>query len=508
MARLFAVVVYRVAPLAGIVASVGCAQIAGIDQTSGSARAVDSIVVTRQSIGATVVNAPLDITGFDATYFPARPGAAGEFDRVVASHGASPGIWTTQLHEPAAVQFTLPDVPVPIPRLYAFPSHQLQVLHAVLEHPGAAPAPDTATFTVTAPLDTAITAADSFQTYVVGAWLVRGFTAAEAPAGAVQIGPVTYGFVAGNSVAGHASPDRVTAQDAFLILRYAGGGLTGVATTAAPVDQSAATTTVTMQAMAPVVQDQTLNLTLAATLTSRYGRVAPAHPGNTLAISWNLVAAPGYQIASNAGPVLRSGTLTAIDTGLTATYGNPFAARGWHTIFTLATSVSRVYTAPGTMASISLFAAMNQFAEPTTKLTIDLPAGLPYAVALDGTPLTSDTPPLTIKPPSQFVRVTFVTDTPGGPTVPSADLYNLQVWDLSPNPTVPTALDRRLVFQAASNAASFLLPPEVLQPGHSYTLRALATLGGYPALGDGNFVMRNLPLAQSFLDSGVVTVMP
>lgn len=505
MGRLSAVVVSAVPVAFGAVASASCAQIAGIEQTSGNARPTDSVTVTRLSIGTTPTPAPLDLGRLQATYFVANAASATGVDRVVADANATAGTWSTKLYDPAPVEFTLPDMPAPIPRLFAFPNHQLRVLYGVLEHPNPAPAPDGATFSVTTPLDAAITAADSFQTYVVGAWLARNFVAGEFAVGAAQIGPVTYGFAAGNSVAGRPRPDQVTPQDAFLILRYSGGGLTGVAE-APPVDQTGAATIVTTAAMLPVPQDQTLDVKFnPSTLTMRYGAVRPSLT-TAPTMNWGLVAAPGYKTATNAGPALRSGTLALTDPGVSAKYGNPFAARGWNAMFVLATSESRPYTAPGTMASISLVAGMNQFIEPSPGIELKLPAGLPIVITLDGSPLSSDGLP--IKPPSKFVRVTFLTDTPGGPTEPSVTLYNLQVFDLVPDATAPTVLDRILVLSAASNAASFDLPPDLFQMGHSYTLRALATLGGYPAAGNGDFVTRELPLAQSFLDSGVVTVTP
>ncbi|HEX7836902.1 MAG TPA: hypothetical protein VF469_05535 [Kofleriaceae bacterium] len=488
----------------GAVASVSCAQIAGIEEASGSARPVDSVAVTRLSIGATLTQAPLDLGSFTATYFVANAASPTGFDRVMANASATAGMWSTKLYDPAPVEFMLPDVPAPLPRLFSFPSHQLQVLYGVLEHPNPVPAPDGATFTVTAPLDTAITAADSFQTYVVGAWLARNFVAGEFAVGATSIGPVTYGFAAANSVAGRPKPDQVTPADAFLILRYAAGGLTGVAE-ATGVDQSGAATTVTAPAMVAVPQDQTLDVKIApAMLMNRYGFVRPAV--GSLVMNWNLVAAPGYRTATNAGPSLHNGSLTAAEVGVTLKYGNPFAARGWNAMFVLGTSESRVYTAPGTTASLSLVAGLNQFIEPSPGFQLTLPAGLPILVKVDGALVSSDGQ--MIKQPSKFVQVTFVTDTPGGASDPSATFYELQVWDLVPNPMVATTLDRHLVLAAASSEARFDLPPDVFQMGHSYTLRAITELGGFPAIGGGNFAMRELPLAQSYLDSPVITVTP
>src|SRR5213078_2945477 len=145
-------------PVIAFATAMGCAQLAGIDDTNGSRRPPDSLEVTRLSVGVTQDQTPLDLGGLTATYFVARGDAT--FDRIPASLSPDASKWTTKLYDPAPVQFTLPDLPAPIPRLFAFPVPRLQVLYGVLEHPGRIAAPDGATFTVTAPLDVPIAATD------------------------------------------------------------------------------------------------------------------------------------------------------------------------------------------------------------------------------------------------------------------------------------------------------------------------------------------------------------
>src|SRR5712692_7319720 len=94
--------VVRAVPILGVIAGAGCAQLAGIDETTGNGRPVDSLAVTRVSIGAIVEPNPLDLTGLNATYLVGRADASG-FDRVPAT--ANPGKWTSKLYAPAAVQF-------------------------------------------------------------------------------------------------------------------------------------------------------------------------------------------------------------------------------------------------------------------------------------------------------------------------------------------------------------------------------------------------------------------
>jgi len=86
-----------------------------------------------------------------------------------------------------------------------------------------------------------------------------------------------------------------------------------------------------------------------------------------------------------------------------------------------------------------------------------------------------------------------------------ATLYSLAVFDIVV-PAMATAPVRILTFSAASNQAKFALPPELFLPGHFYTLRVVATLGGFPGIDDGDFTVRDLPLAQGYLDSAVFAV--
>ena len=86
-------------------------------------------------------------------------------------------------------------------------------------------------------------------------------------------------------------------------------------------------------------------------------------------------------------------------------------------------------------------------------------------------------------------------------------LYGLQIHDLVPN-MAGTAVEVRVVFVGTSNEPRFNVPPDIFQADHQYSIRALTTLNGHPGAGTGNFVDRELPLAQSFLDSAVFKVMP
>jgi hypothetical protein len=531
-------VLYRVLPAAVGAAAIGCAQLVGIENTVGPG---DSIAVTRLSIGIKVVQALVDPAEVSATYLVASRDPSG-YEEVSPVPDPSHGRLTTQLRTPAPVEFTLKGDATPLRRLFAFPGPPLSVLdfspnpatsatdiarfgntlYGVREHPGRQDAPMGATFAVSTALDAAVAAGQSFQVYVVGAWLQHVFAGTEAPmVGAAQLAQA-FSFTAANSVSGRPQVDQITTDDAFLILRYTGSALTGVAE-AMPVTQSdmaGAMTTPTfllpMASVAPGMLSPTFSASvMPGGIAERYKNVRPgvaAPPA--VQIAWSLVAAPGYTVASNAGPVLQSGTVAMTDTGVSVSYENPFAMRGWNTIFTLATSVSRVYMAPlgpmGMPVPVTLFAGMNQFLEPppttATPVPLDLPAGLPQVITIGSTVLATDNAFIK-KQLTQFFNVSFTVDAPSSTADQGPRSYQLQLFDLVFNPATMT-VDRVLVFAAAGKDPAFAVPPGLFEVGHSYTLRALSTLGGSPGTEQGELLHPQLPLAQSYLDSGTFTVTP
>ncbi|HEY0189929.1 MAG TPA: hypothetical protein VGC42_02325 [Kofleriaceae bacterium] len=486
----------------GGLALAGCAQLAGLDTTSGvgsgsgSQQAVDTLVIERMSVGATMITAPLDLTGLTANYLV---GDAAAPTRMAATSPAA-GTWQAPLAAAAPVEFTLPDQPTPpapIPRLYAFPTPTLKLLFAPLEHPSPTPAPPTpANIALTVPLDAPTAATDSFLIYTVGSWTSRGITAAELPvAGSTTIGPFTYDFQTSGSITGRPL-ERITSKDAYLVLRYTGSTLTGVSQAGA-FDQTG-TDTVMTSMMAPVTAapggDVAVNPTMIA---QRYAALRPAVSG--VVMNWSVSAAPGYKIASNAGPLLAGAPVATTDTSISLSFANPFVGRGWNAVLTLGTAASRTYTPAGMTASIVLSASMNHFLIPAAGDVADLPAGLPLTLMFNGAALTTDG--TEIPTPTSPVRITLTTDKP------AATVYTLQLLDILPNAD-NTALGLHVVYVAASDQPSFSLPPEAFKTGHMYTLRTFSTVGGYPSIASGDLTDRALPLAQAFFDSAVIKVMP
>jgi len=506
MGRVLPVVAIRT--MSGLVATVissgGCAQLAGIDNTNNTGLA-DSVVVKRMSIGASVTTAPLDLTGLTAKYYP-DPAAA-----PVVAKTSEAGTWTAQLAAPAPVELTLPPEPAPVrgPRLMAFPNAALQVLYPVLEHPNPQPAPDGATIKLTVPLDLATAGAETFEVFTVGSWTTRAFAPAELPAvGAMQIGPVSYDFDTSQVLSDRSQLDALKAEDAFLVLRYAGNALTGVAEAMLTHDQMA-DEELTTGTMVAVAADQPFNATFdGAAVAARYATVKPAVT-KLEKMSWQLVAAPGYLIGSDTGPLLQHGGLTVDETAFpTVMYANPFAGLGWNTLFTMATSYSRTFTPAGATASVTLSAGMGQAFAPdptaTTPAALDLPGALPTRISLDAIQLTADGQ--TVAQPQKPVTVTFTTDNASG------TLYGVQVLELvevqvSEMPVV-TEIQRKLVYVAEATAPSFTLRPTVFQAGKNYVLQAHVISGGYPNIATGDLVTRSLPFVHAFLDSAVFSVTP
>lgn len=488
----------------------GCAQLAGIDSTNGDGRAGNSVALTRASIGTSVVKSPADLTGLQATYLVASSAPDG-FDRVDADPAPGGNQWTSKLHEPQPVELTLPQpVDLTLPdsaarplQLLSYDAQNLALQYPVLEHPAPQAAPDGAMFSIT-PLNTAVGANDLFTAYVVGAWLKRPFSATEIVPGSATIAAPAFSFVASNSLTGRPQIDLVTTQDTFLLLRYVGTALTGVAEAAA-FGQVVPSTTVTTGDMTDVTTDQILQVTFnASNFAARLAAARPA-PAAAAMMGWTLDASPGYALADTTGPELHGfTTIGPMDTGVNGVaYGNPFAARGWNTTLTVTASASRSY--PASPPNFPLVNAMTQILEPAAGADIELSAGLPINITIDGTRLSVDGQ--TIAPPTKPVEVSFTTDITTAPTAPNAQIFALQMIDLlvdmttgAPNPTIVLAM--------SGDTATFRIPPELFQAGHLYTLRAFSTVTPLAGLAQGDLTIRSLPFAQSYSDSAAFTVTP
>lgn len=477
---------------------VGCAQLAGIDETSGpGADSRVSLKMERISIGATVVRAPMDLTGLAAEYLVADDVAEDGYQHVPAdlleldTWSAAVGTGTP------AIRFFTPDYPDAISRILDFPQRVYLGLFGAMEHPNPQPAPPGATLTVRATLPTGFAATESFQLYTLGSWSVRGFPAGELPAvGATAFGPVTFPFSAATSLSGRPL-EKITPADAVLLLRYVGNKLTGVME-AAPFEQTGMDTLMgTMTAVAPA---ETLAIQVGppASVAARFAPARPALPNVSMA--WYLHAAPGYEVANDNGPLLNAAGVAMADTGMVSqTYGNPFVAKGWPTVLTWTTVAARTYKPAAQTLSIDLHAGLFQVVKPAGGMVLDLPVGLPEVISIDGMPLSTDG--LTVAKPTRPAEVTFVV----GAAMDT--FYQLQVYEIVPN-MGSTALTQKLVMSTAGLEPKLVVPADTFVAGHAYSLRAICVQGGHPGLAEGDFTRRELPIAVGYLDSGVFTVNP
>src|SRR5215813_2600670 len=106
----------RVASVWLLVSLGGCAQLFGIDDTTGPTGGDDApppattLAYTRISIGANAVRAPLDVTANTATYIPPDATDPSGIRRVPTTLVGT-NEWTAPLTAAAPVFFDLPDFP-------------------------------------------------------------------------------------------------------------------------------------------------------------------------------------------------------------------------------------------------------------------------------------------------------------------------------------------------------------------------------------------------------------
>jgi hypothetical protein len=470
----------------------GCAQLFGIDTTSGNG--IDApgpgvhATIQRVSIGATTVTTAFDQAQTMDTLTFLDPDGTGGY-RKVPGTVISTGSWQADLATGnPVVDFTL----FGGRHLWAFPTRDLHVATAQLEHPNAeAPAP--AAQLVTSVAVPAVTTGDSFQIMAVGAWAVHDLTGMEAPAMSATTVAISIPYASFAPMAPAPAIKRIVPDDQVLLLRHNGTTLTGVFQTSFDqTDSNMLTGT-----MANVTQDGTLDANVnPSQLQTRYAAVRPAVSG--LAMSWSLNAAPGFTQLVNAGPGLASGSIAVATTKISASYGNPFTSLGWNELLTYATSESRVVTLP-TGEMLTLSAAANTYTAPSPNMTLDLPAGLPQTISIDQTPLSSDNMTVSLDP-TKYAHVTIVADHPTN-TVYQASLYEV----LSTSPT--TAQIKFVVEALTSDPQAMFLPPDAFQAGHTYTIAAGTFQGGYPNAMLGDLATTTPPFNQAYTFSGVFTVM-
>lgn len=477
----------------------GCAQLAGIDETSGPAGdggdgpppGQVQLSWERISLGTTVERSPMDLTGQTASYLVPSAAAAMGFERVMPALQGS--TWVSDLTMPAPIEFTLPDYPAPLTRIWDVDVPALTGGYVVLEHPDPQPPPEGATLAMAVTSDVAFTGAEAYQLFTVGAWTQRGL-APPALAGEVTLDPTPFPYSTTSSIGGRPHI-ALSPADAVFVLRYAGNQLQAVLE-APPFAQTAADTIT--GALTPIALDQSLGITFDyATIAARFGVVSPAPAAPNMAMY--LRAAPGGALGSDTGI-----QLDAIGVGpetvnpIASTYGNPFAARGWPTTMTLVATASRTYTPPSLPFPVGLASQLVEVAAPVSGMTASFAAGFPTRIAIGGTLLTIDG--VEVTQPTQPVDVTFLTSSTAN------TYYAMNLFEVAANATGDGAV-RNFVVQIVSREQRFSIPPQYLAAGKLYNVRVFVHQGFATGASTGD-LRPNSPGSQAWHDSGVFRVVP
>jgi len=295
---------------------------------------------------------------------------------------------------------------------------------------------------------------------------------------------------------GGTPPAGVTAQDAVLVLGYTGAQLTG-AFQASSFAETDGANTVT-GAMAPVAADQSFDASVDPTsLLTRFAAVRPAV--GTPVLGWTLSAAPGAMRGLPDGPQLMAGSVEPTDTAIGAMYGNPFASFGWPTLFAYTTYETRDLMV-GTLALQLSAGATSALVPDGTIATLDLPAAIPQTISLDDQPLSTDNAMVTVDP-TAYAKIAVVVDRQAS-TMYQAILYEVVPADAA----MTSAVLAWVVDVQTTDPSNLILPPDVLQAGHTYTLRVGCFSGGFTGAATGDLQTTSPPFNSAYNFSGVFTV--
>jgi hypothetical protein len=456
-----------------------------------------------------VTTAPQDVTGLPvANWLVADPSDATQLMRVPGKQVATDTWEATIADGNPAVELSLgSDYPDIFRRLIALPVRNIKYLYGIYEHPDpvAIPTPPDS-FTVNMTLASPYATGDSFYVEAIGGWGYHPFNGAELPApdmGLTAVSAVeTYAPYDGTTGAGFVPwsgrpLNALTTGDTLIGLQYDVGELIGAGEFPAFAEGSASTISETMVAVTTAPLDVMVN---PATVNQRLQAPRPAGAG--VAMSWAVVAAPGYASASGLGPTLNSAGVLATDTGaITAPYGNPFASRGWNAMFEWVSSNNRSVTLSGGGAAyVATSGGLQDFAEVSSGLSLMTPAPLPITISVNGTALVADNMTLAMDL-SKPVTLSLEADTNATPTMYQFNVYHL-VLDATSN-----AWGAHVAYVANSSASTVMIPTDVFVTGQVYMIRGHTFVGGFPNIATGDFTARELPFSLGYLDGGIFTAM-
>jgi hypothetical protein len=474
--------------LAVLVVGSGCAQIFGIDSTSGGAgdapmTAQAVAEVERMSIGATLQTAPEDLTaGSDTLAFLVG-------DSSVAATQGPIGTWTA----PIATGNPMVDFTLAHQRhIWAFPTRDLKIADVHLEHPNPTPADPISSLALMVTLPTAPSTAESFDLEEIGPWLATSLVPADPLSQDIMISALM-------PIGGSTTPATVIPSDVVLALRYdssvAPGGLvlTGVFQ-AASFAETAGTNSVS-GAMTAVTTDQMFGAAIdPVAQQTRFAAIRPAV--GTPSFSWQVDAAPYAMRNIAAGPLLESGTVATADTAIAAVYGNPFSSLGWTAQFSYNATEVRDIMVNG--LPLELAATASSLLIPDASMpTLDFPAALPQTISIDGQSLATDNVSITLDP-TMPAALTVVVDRQ------TTQMYQAVLYEIVPGTT--TAQLSQVVEILTNDPANLVIPGGVLVAGQTYTVWIGCYADGFAGAATGDLQTTSPPFDSAGSYSGVFTV--
>ena len=487
--------------MVALVAGAGCAQLFGLDNTTGGDATVDvtTLQVQRVSIGASVIKAPQDLSAQTATFIT-PDGTKVEGTLVGTDTFSAPVLGTP------AVMYTVPDKDVPR-RMLALPSRMQKGILTAFEHPGAMPPLPSSqiALSVTLPSGQPYVTGQTFAVQSIGAWMQSGVAVAAPDTGVTTVSQ-TLDYSTFTSMTG-GDKFRITSTDVTLFLRYTGAALSGVLQ--AQFDQTDGADGMSGM-MTAVAADKTATATLDSTgYATRFSAVRPAV--TTYGSSWRVTAAPGWSVNSDVGVRLDSGSNAADATTFTSMYGNPFESLDWKAVLAVGAQQSRTFSfTDGTnTASVTLLASLSQLGEPSQVTAVTMPAGLATTIRADQNLLTSDG----VSPgagTSLKLDLTKPVEVDAIIDMPSNTAYELVLTELGFDTTgTAPVLTRKIVldaFTVATGMPVFKVPPELFTVGKSYVLTVRIYKGGFNDPTSGDLTAVSLPYASSSVDSAVFKV--
>src|SRR2546423_11542509 len=127
-------------PVAALACLSACAQLFGIDNTTGtSTPGAATLSLTRNSVGAGVTSSPQDVSALTATFFVPDAADPTQLDAIPGMQ-TDVNVWSADVGSAnPAVVYTEPDLPMAHQHSYALPARAVRTYINVLEHPNAQP---------------------------------------------------------------------------------------------------------------------------------------------------------------------------------------------------------------------------------------------------------------------------------------------------------------------------------------------------------------------------------